>query len=140
MNIKMKNLISTLGSCGNKLKKYNLENKKIYQDFLKFCLENPNKEEYAKKQYTINLPNKGSIDFTENGYIRLSINGKSFFDGDRNGLDDKAFDGQTFKDENTNLIKKEDIKDMPLEKQLSVAKEYTNLLKEILHEAKYKEY
>ncbi len=41
---------------------------------------------------------------------------------------------------NTGLIKSGFIKDMLPEKQLSVAKEYTNTLKEILHDGKYKNY
>ncbi len=138
----MKNLITTLvlAGCWNKLEKYNLENKQIYENFLKFCLENPNKEKYAEKQYKINLPNRKIIDFAENGYMHLSINRKSFFDYDGNGLDDKLADGQTFKNKNTNLIESENIKDMSSEKQLSLAQEYTNTLKEIMHEEKYKNY
>ena len=40
------------------LEKYNLENKSLHEDFLKFCRENPNKREYAKSQYEIKFSNK----------------------------------------------------------------------------------
>lgn len=145
----LKSLITTgilagslvIGSCGNKeLEKYNLENEKVYGDFMKFCIENPNKKEYAEKQYEINLPNNKSIDFTENNFLDVYSNGKYFFDYDGNGLDDKFSDGQTFTNKNTNLIENENIEDMPPEKQLSVAREYTNVLKEIMREEKYKNY
>ncbi len=41
---------------------------------------------------------------------------------------------------NTGLIESKYIKKMPPQKQLSVTQEYTETLKEILHDAKFKNY
>ncbi len=160
----MKTLLSTLilagslvlGGCGNKeskkldsaekklseLGKFNLENKQIYEDFLKFCNENPNKIKYAESQYGIKFSHqKYYIDFIEKKSLYIYIKGgKSFHDGNGDGLDEKSIDSQVSKDKETGLTKVEEIKGLPPEKQLEVAKEYKSLLIEIMHEEKYGNY
>src|SRR3989344_9457704 len=116
------------------LDKYNLENKQIYEDFIKFCNENPNKKNYDKSTYLINFPNnKYYINFAEKGELSVWVrNGKNFYDDDGRGLDDRSYDSQVFTDEKTGLVKSEYIKDLSLEKQLQTAKEYIITLKEIM--------
>ncbi|MEK6823484.1 MAG: hypothetical protein AABY06_00465 [Nanoarchaeota archaeon] len=130
-----------LGGCGNKdLEEFNQENKQIYSDFKKFCNENPNKKEYAESQYKIEFPNnKYHINFAPT-YLHISTNGEDFFDYKMDGLDNGPFDSQTFTNKNTGLIENEYIKNLSPEKQLLVAEEYNSLLKEIMHDAKYKNY
>lgn len=124
------------------LDKYNLDNKQIYDDFFQFCIENPNKKNYDKSLYMIKFSNpRYFVDFTEKGELNVWIrNVKNFYDEDGKGLDDKSYDSQVFKEDKLGLVKSEYIKDLSLEKQLETAKEYTTLLKEIMHEEKYKKY
>ena len=155
----MKNLISTLfiggalvlGGCGenkdskveekSELEKYNLENKQLHKDFIKFCNENPNKKEYAQSQYEIKFPNKGySIDFNEDGFLFITLADTNFQDVDADGLDNKFQDSYTFEDKNTGLIDHKYLKDLSPKEKLSIAKQYTNLKRKILHDGKYKNY
>ena len=142
-----------LGGCGDKknselekvekqsteLGRFNLENKQIYEDFNKFCNEHPNKEMHTESQYGIKFSNqKYYIDFIEKGALYVYIKGgKSFHDSGGDGLDEKSIDSQVSKDKNTGLIKIENIKDLPPEKQLEAAKEYRDLIIEIMREEKY---
>ena len=128
----------------SELEKFNQENKQVYEDFIKFCNENPNKRKYAESQYEIEFPNnKYSINFVEkNGKIScLSINftENDFYDWGLNGLDERNLDGYTFTDE-SGLIESKFLKELSSKKQLEVAKEYTETLKEIMRKEKYKKY
>ncbi len=159
----MKTLINTLflagslilSSCENKelkeetktasitpLDKFNLENKNIYNDFSEFIRNNPNKIKYNKNQYQIK---ELGINFTENRdtliYLDVQTEKNSpitFSDNESNGLDEKFVDSYTFKEKESNLIKTFLIKDFSPEKQLEIAKEYTELIKKIMHESKYR--
>jgi len=145
----MKNLISTLFLGGalffnsysqtTELEKYNQENKQLHEDFMKFCNENLNKEKYAESEYEIKLFNKNcAIEFSEDGYY-LNINADTieFLDIHGDGLDNKSSDLYTIWGKNFKFKESKYIHEISPEKQLSVAKQYTNLKRKILHDEKY---
>lgn len=120
------------------LEKYNQENKQVYEDFIKFCNENPNKKKYAESSYEIEFPNSNySIYIVANKDLYIKTGNIDFWDPDGNGLDKKSSDSYVFANKNTGLIEIKNIKNLSSKKQLSVAKEYTTLLKKIMREEKY---
>ena len=140
-----------IGGCGEnkeakveekpKLEKYNEMNKQLHEDFMNFCGEHPNKKEYAGSVYKIDFPNKNySIIFEENRSF-LEINADTNFrDSKGDGLDNKSSDLFSFRNKNIGAIEVRYIKDISPEEQLSAGKQYTNFKKQIMREAKYKNY
>lgn len=123
-------VIFGLNSCGDKLERYNLENKQVYQDFVEFIKENKwdnrfysNKEDTRytqvskEKIFLVNKTKDMEIRFTDYGF---------------NGMDDLDFYVE-------NELKNP-LKYLSPEKQIAVAKRYTRALKRIMHEEKFKEY
>lgn len=128
----------------SELEKYNLENKKIYEDFMKFCNKNPNKRKFSESRYEISFSKKYDINFIDTlGRKDLSIyirNENTFNEHEGNGLDNKFVDSYNYADKNTGLVEVKFIKEVSSEKQLKLAQEYTETLKQIMRDAKYKEY
>ncbi|MBI2004514.1 hypothetical protein HYS72_03570 [Candidatus Pacearchaeota archaeon] len=126
----------------SELEKYNLENKQLHEDFINFCKENPNKRSLGKSRdniehYHIEFPNKKySIDFNEKRWLHLDVEDTSFYDDKGDGLNNNSLDEYLFIDKKTNRLESELLEDLPPEKQLFVAKQYTNLKKQILHDEK----
>ena len=147
----MKNLISTLFLGGalafnsyaqtTELEKYDKENKQLHEDFMKFCNENPKKERYSKEIHAIKFPNRDySISFDEDESFLNVHADTNFLDVKGDGLDNKSSDSYSFTNKKTNLMKLEYIEDLSPEEQLSIAKQYTALKKQIMHDEKYKNY
>lgn len=123
------------------LEKYNQENKQVYEDFIKFCNENPNKRKYAESQYKIEFPDSNySIYLVANKDLYIKTENTDFWDPDGNGLDEKSFDSYIFINKNTGLIEIKNIKNLSSKEQLEIAQLYTLVLEEIMRDAKYKEY
>lgn len=122
-----------VSGCGNKeLKEYNKKNEQVYEDFNSFIKENKNREDgvwFAK---------------LENGNLELGLQKEDFFyaylDHGSNGLEGNDKVGVMLE---TVQIKNTTISEMNgayRKDQLITAKEYTNTLKEIMHDSKYKAY
>ena len=123
-----------LSGCGNKeLKEYNKKNKQVYGYFISFIKENKNREEgllWVAKLENGNLElglEKGDLLYAYLDYGSDGLEGN-----DKVGV---MFDIVPIKNTTISGMKGAYKKD-----QLKAAKEYTNTLKEIMHEAKYKEY
>lgn len=149
----MKNLLSTLflagtfflNSCDEQIKKENkleenpLEidnepNVQIYKDFIEFYNEKIKKEmpRYAfvdESLFFADSINKDLSVLVTNNSITLQIKGREFYDSQSDGLD-SYYDSEDIK-----LFR-----DLSPEKQLSLSKEYTNTLKQIMRDEKYKNY
>ncbi len=125
-----------LGGCGekkefNELEKYNIENKQVYEDCKNFLKEkgktsNPDLFAYCNRK------DERICGVFSNDWLCAYLSEGNFSDKNFNGMSNLDI-----------YIEKGELYfmgDMPLEKQLSVAKEYTNSLKELLHQEKYKNY
>ena len=125
-----------------KLERYNQRNKKIHEDFTKFCGENANKIEGGSRQYKIEFPNKKYyIDFDEGGlFLSIHINADTvLYDIKGDGLDNKLLDSYFFRD-NNKFIDFGYIQKLFPEEQLLIAEKYTDFKKQIMHDEKYKNY
>jgi len=128
----------------SELEIYTKENKQLHEDFVKFCRENLDKKKQgAKSLHIIEFPNINySIFFMEDRHFLYMLGetdtDTNFFDMEGDGLE--SLDSYSFMDKETNLMEVELIKAISPKKQLSVAKQYTNLKKQILHDNKYSGY
>ena len=125
-----------------KLERYNQRNKKIHEDFTKFCGENANKIESESRQYKIEFPNKKYyIDFDEGElFLSIHINADTvLYDIKGDGLDNKLLDSYFFRDKNK-FIDFGYIQKLFPEEQLLIAEKYTDFKKQIMHDEKYLEY
>ena len=125
-----------------KLERYNQRNKKIHEDFTKFCSDNENKIEGKSRQYKIEFPNKKYyIDFDEGGlFLSIHINADTvLYDIKGDGLDNKLLDSYFFRDKNK-FIDFGYIQKLFPEEQLLIAEKYTDFKKQIMHDEKYKNY
>ena len=124
-----------LGGGRNKqssLEKYNLENKEVYSDFVGFVKEKGKRFGWAIFYFNEGKTIKAGLFSDE--VLRVGNNGSMFLFNDNN------FNGMDSLDIYMEKGKIEFVEDMPQEKQLEVAKEYTETLKEIMHEEKFNGY
>ena len=121
------------------LEKYNLENKQLHEDFMKFCRENPNKKVNVPSHYLIEFPNKEySVDFrTSEDYLHVGADTNFYDENNEAGLNPR--DSYSAHDE-LNFRISHRIEDLPPEEQLLVAKQYTALKRKILHDEKWGKY
>ncbi len=132
--------------------KFNQENKQVYEDFVNFIKVRGEKRDkeisYLKsigkwKVLSTSLSPDENPKLIELGFFRFSI-GKKFRDNYPWGMEGSDIYGDSYLRNNNGEFNTNDqvefIKNMPLEKQLSVAKEYTEILKEIMHEETFKNY
>ena len=132
------------------LQKYNKANEQVYNDFMNFAINHPKSEMFSEGQYSLKLRNnKGflselidfSADSGQAAYICLKIMGsKTFYDYGKNGLDmeNKLLDGVIYR--KNGLFKSKYLGDFSSEIQIELAEEYTNTLKDIMHENGLKGY
>ena len=156
----MKNLISTLflggalvlGSCENKesvkeetktepvkveqfseLEKYNQENKQVYSDFIDFVKENSKKPYITRKDILYSFKEKYYFYSDDSSNVILVHNkNKTFYDDNVDGIN-----GRDHRQINNKIEFSENLSP---EKQLEIAKDYTENLKQIMHDEKYKNY
>ncbi|MEK6823448.1 MAG: hypothetical protein AABY06_00275 [Nanoarchaeota archaeon] len=141
------------GGCnqkGNELEKYNQENNQVYKDFVKFGKE---KGEKNGKFYTINMSKeneqeiyaeindkkiyleiRSEIEINKGENLKNTI---SFYDNFSNGLSNRDLWIDAL--ENVGM-RGEIIKEPYNNFYLNLAKNYTNILKEIMHKEKFKGY
>ena len=125
----------TLSGYGNKqssLEKYNLENKEVYSDFVGFVKEKGKRFGWAIFYFNEGKTIKAGLFFDE--VLRVGNNGSMFLFNDNN------FNGMDSLDIYMGKGEIEFVEDLSIEKQLKVAKEYTNLLKDLMHKEKFKGY
>lgn len=127
--------------------KYNLENKKVYEDFVKFIKENGEKRDkeisYLKiieksKIFSVSLDSDENPKLIELGYFKVGY-GKKFRDNFPWGMERNDMCGDSHLKKSYEEVRTDDeiemIKDLSPDKQFSLAKEYTETLKEIMRDA-----
>jgi len=120
----------------SELERYNQENKKSYEDYIKFIKQN-GKGNKEFRDFFIFVNSKIEVSsILDRNMISLYNGGtkENFYDFYLDGMNEMT---DFYKKENGEI---EYIEDMPKEKQLLVAKDYTESLKQIMRDARYKDY
>ena len=144
-----------LGGCENNLKKYTQENKQVYEDCKNFLRERGEIIKFLEgTKFSYSTMEKDKLNSIQQEFSSNYVESKNklvlriisdyeksarrFIDNNSNGLDENDEYGKYILGGENSSAKS--LKKYPLKKQLELAKEYTNTLKEIMRNEKYKDY
>ena len=131
-----------IGGCGNskeEIKQYNQENKQVYSDFADFIKENNKKYQTTKGENIFYLSRENYSSWFHEFPKKILVNykNKTFYDEEVDGINGMN-DYRITKAAGN--IEAEFSSNISPEKQLEIAKDYTENLKQILYGKKYKNY